>query len=512
MDENLKTRGQLIEDIKALKRQIKEILRGRSGYKETEGVLPKAEDKYRTLLDHIPAIIYVAALDGSVGTLYISPQAEALTGFSPSDYGANPRLWHRQIHPDDRERILKGIAHVGTTGQPFVSEYRMLSRNGHVVWFHDEVVMGKDKTGKPLFLQGIMFDITERKKAEGKILATQLQMQNIIEKNPDAMVVLNKDGIISFANTAAEQLFCLKKERLIGNPLGFPLITNKTTQIDIISKTGKGGIGEMRVVEAEWNNEPSYLASIRDITELKRAEETRIEIAQRKRFDQLKNEFLSTVSHELRTPLTTMKEFASIISDEIPGKLTKDQKEYTGIIKNNIDRLARLINNLLDISKIEAGKIELKKRPIDIADLANSVISTFKLQADEKDIKLKFPSCASLPKIYADADRIVQVFTNLIGNAIKFTPKNGRITVEIKDKKKVIECSVADTGAGIAPENIGKLFGKFQQFGRVAGAGARGTGLGLSISKALIEMHNGEIWVESKVGKGSKFIFTLPKK
>jgi len=254
----------------------------------------------------------------------------------------------------------------------------------------------------------------------------------------------------------------------------------------------------MRTVETEWEKKPAYLITINDVTELKK-------------LDQLKDEFLSTVSHELRTPLTTMKEFTSIISDEIPGKLTKEQKEYLDIIKGNIDRLTRLINNLLDISKIESGKIEPKKALVDITDLANSVISLLKLEMERKHIEFKtlFPTTAL--NVYADPDKVVQVFTNLIENAIKFTKEFGQITVEIKDVEKEAVCSVADTGIGIAPENLDKLFSEFQQFSREFGAGARGIGLGLAITKGLVEMHNGRIWAESKIDKGSKFTFTLPK-
>ncbi|MBU4478574.1 MAG: response regulator [Candidatus Omnitrophica bacterium] len=228
--------------------------------------------------------------------------------------------------------------------------------------------------------------------------------------------------------------------------------------------------------------------------------------------DQLKSDFISTVSHELRTPLTTMKEFTSIILDEIPGKLSKEQKEYVEIIRGNIDRLARLINNLLDISKIEAGRTELKKTLVDITNLAESVVSTLKPEAEGKHIEFRtlFPAFAI--DVYADPDKVIQIFTNLIGNAIKFTQELGQITVEIIDKGNEIECSVADTGRGIAPEDMGKLFTKFQQFGRVAGAGAKGTGLGLAITKGLIQKHNGRIWAESKIREGSKFIFNLPKK
>jgi len=233
--------------------------------------------------------------------------------------------------------------------------------------------------------------------------------------------------------------------------------------------------------------------------------------AQLRKLDQMKDDFVSMVSHELRTPLTTMKEFVAIIADEIPGKLTKDQKEYIGIIKENINRLARLIGNLLDISKIEAGRVVLKRALVDITKLVKGVVSTLKPGINEKHIELKTLFQVSSPGVYVDSDMVVQIFTNLIGNAIKFTPDKGQITVTIIDQDKELECSVADTGIGIAPENIDKVFGKFQQFGRVAGNGSKGTGLGLTISKGLVQGHSGKIWVESELDKGSKFTFTLPR-
>jgi signal transduction histidine kinase len=170
-----------------------------------------------------------------------------------------------------------------------------------------------------------------------------------------------------------------------------------------------------------------------------------------------------------------------------------------------------LINDILDISRIEAGKVDIKKARVNITNLANNVVSALKPEADEKRIKIKVSSDNSLPDIYVDTDKVVQVFTNLIGNAIKFTPQEGQVIVRIEDKKDQIECRIVDTGVGIAKENLDKVFGRFQQFDRMAGPGAKGTGLGLAITKELVQMHNGKIWIKSRLNKGSEFIFTLPK-
>ncbi|MFC1624049.1 ATP-binding protein [Candidatus Omnitrophota bacterium] len=227
-------------------------------------------------------------------------------------------------------------------------------------------------------------------------------------------------------------------------------------------------------------------------------------------FDQLKSEFISTVSHELRTPLTITKEGISIILDEIPGKVNEEQTKILTMALEHINRLTRIINDLLDISKIEARKIELIKRPVDIKVFMQKLIFSLEIKVKQKSLELK----ANLPEeeiiVYVDPDKLMQVFTNLVYNALKFTHQ-GFIEISVKNREDDIECSVNDTGIGVSKENLPRVFDKFQQFGRTPGSGEKGTGLGLPITKGIIEMHNGAIWAESKLGKGTRFIFTLPK-
>ena len=230
-----------------------------------------------------------------------------------------------------------------------------------------------------------------------------------------------------------------------------------------------------------------------------------------KELDQLKSDFLSTVSHELRTPLTSMKNVVSNILRGIAGEITEKMGRYLSMMNDDIGRLSRLIEDLLDISRIEAGRMKLKKSFVDINAIVNKVVSSIKPQADKKNIELKNKLLPGIEELYADMDRINQVFTNIIGNAIKFTPEKGKITMAIEDKDKEVECSVSDSGIGIPENQLDKVFDKFHQVGRKDGPGAKGTGLGLPITKDLVEMHKGRIWVESELNKGSTFFFTLPK-
>ena len=237
-----------------------------------------------------------------------------------------------------------------------------------------------------------------------------------------------------------------------------------------------------------------------------------IEIRERKRAEKLKDEFIGTVSHELRTPLSITKEGISLVLDKVPGPINEKQAKILTVAKNNIDRLARIINSLLDISRIESGKAEKVRRDaFDIITVVRQVMNEFELKFKEKGLALR----ADLPKegiiIHGNPDATAGVLTNLIGNSLKFT-KQGSIDISAKDKDASVEISVSDTGIGIAKEDMPKLFQKFQQFGRVNGPGEKGTGLGLAIAKGIVDAHKGKIWVESEFGKGTTVTFALPKK
>lgn len=229
------------------------------------------------------------------------------------------------------------------------------------------------------------------------------------------------------------------------------------------------------------------------------------------RYDKVKSDFVSNVSHELRTPLTPIREAVSLVLDETTGKINQNQKKFLSIAKKNIDRLSLLINDLLDISRVEAGRIELDKEPIDMKSIIKDVLETFKQEATQKGIASNAKCPPDICQVYADRDKIIQVLSNLISNAIKFTEK-GQISVNSENKGSYIQISVTDTGKGIPIGELETIFDKFKQIKRKAGPGAIGTGLGLAISKGIVEAHGGKIWAESKgEGKGSTFIFTLPK-
>jgi signal transduction histidine kinase len=252
------------------------------------------------------------------------------------------------------------------------------------------------------------------------------------------------------------------------------------------------------------------------------------DITKEKEVDRMKSEFISTTSHELRTPLTAIKESITLIRDGTAGAISKEQSRFVEIAARNIDRLAQLISDLLDISRIETGKLHLTKSLVRIESLFEQARSTMELIAKNAKVAISFRMDCEIPEVMCDPDRIIQVLVNLLSNAVKFTPGGGTVTIsasvvdgaklrrlkvsleKIAASERYVLVSVKDTGIGISASDVPKLF---RRFGQVDGSLTRkvgGTGLGLSICKELVEMHGGIIWVKSSERKGSAFNFILP--
>jgi CheY-like chemotaxis protein/two-component sensor histidine kinase len=242
---------------------------------------------------------------------------------------------------------------------------------------------------------------------------------------------------------------------------------------------------------------PGLVAALRDISR-----EAEVE--------RLKNEFISTVSHELRTPMTSIKGYTDLLFLGMAGGLTDAQRDFLKIIKSNADRLTALVNDILDISRIETGRMRLNIEPLDLGQLINQVVVSFQEQYREKNLTLDWDEPEDLPPVRGDAARVTQVLSNLIANAWQYTPENGRITITLQERGTALQVDLADSGIGIAPDDLDRIFDRFYRADHPVVQEAAGTGLGLSIVKMFVEMLGGEIWVASQPGAGSTFSFTLP--
>lgn len=339
---------------------------------------------------------------------------------------------------------------------------------------------------------------------ENELKASKVSFHNIVEKSADGIIVVDKEGVVQFANHAIEALFGRKTEELVGEQFGFPVVGGEVMELDIIRHGKEPGIAEMRVMETEWNDQKAHLALLRDITERKKAEEKLKETLK------MKSEFTSMVSHELRTPLTAIKEGIALVADGLAGEINEEQKELLGISKKNVDRLARLINDVLDFQKLESGKVNFDVQLNSINEIIRDVYEMMAPTAKDTEIDLLLELDECLPQVGFDSDKITQVLTNLVTNAMKFTEK-GHIMIKTSQDDDSLQVSVSDTGCGIRKKDLPRVFDKFEQLRQGGERKTGGTGLGLAISKEIIELHSGKIWVESAFGKGSKFTFTLPK-
>ena len=350
-------------------------------------------------------------------------------------------------------------------------------------------------------------------------------IENLVENAADIILSTDLEDQILTWNRGAEVTLGYSKEEVIGKHLSILLPPQRVHELaEMRAKVELSGA--LRDIEVASNRKDGaaiylslsvspitgidgkiagFLRVAKDITEKKRYER------RLKELDKLKSDFVSNVSHELRTPLTAIKGSVDNMLDGLTGDLNEKQSRYLVRIKSNTDRLARLINDLLDLSKIEAG-IKLKPTNLDLVTIAREVIESLRPLAAEKLINYRqLNLLESALDAWADPDRIAEVLMNLLGNAIKFTPNDGTVSLSLqRNGTEWVKVSVADTGPGIPSEEANRIFDKFYQVTQAKNQKAVGTGLGLSITKALVEMHGGKIWLESEVGKGSIFSFTLP--
>jgi len=364
-------------------------------------------------------------------------------------------------------------------------------------------------------------DIAAREKIEGQLR----QLSTVVQQAPISIVITDINGTILYTNPFFSQVTGYLAAEAVGqNPrllksgetssegykeLWETITAGKIWEGEFHNKRKDGSLfWEHAYISPVFNNDGKIINFVgikEDVTAKKQADE------ELKRLYQIKSEFTSAVSHELRTPLASVKEGISLVLDETAGPLGDNQKKYLAVAKRNIDRLHRLINDVLDFSKLESGRMSMNSQPGDLVKTVNDVYLFHQKLFQNKQLYLKLEATPNLPVIAFDEDRISQVVHNLLGNALKFTDQGGVIISIMPDSwNQGIKVCVADSGLGMPAEDLPKLFGKYIQLGGATGRHVGGTGLGLAISKQIIEQHGGKIWVESELGKGSKFWFTIP--
>jgi PAS domain S-box-containing protein len=384
--------------------------------------------------------------------------------------------------------------------------------------------------------------VSAREKQARDEARTERRFRELLEAAPDAIIEVDREGRIVLLNLVTEKLFGYKREELLGQPV--ELLVPRSVRASHVHhrdrywshpatrpmgsgialegcrKDGSRFPVEISLSPVRSEEGLRVTAVIRDISERKRAEDqframrenyTReLELRNREveRANQLKSEFLASMSHELRTPLHTVIGFAELLAEELEGPLNEKQKRFIGHIHKDSMHLLELINDILDLSKIEAGRLKIHREALDVAAAVEEAISSIRPGAEAKSIAVMF-AVPPIPPVMADRVRLKQILYNLLSNAVKFTPEGGTIRVEAELRDGFIEIAVTDSGIGIPRDQQEAVFDKFYQLGATTKGVREGTGLGLAITKALIEEHGGRIWVNSELGQGSRFTFTI---
>ncbi|MFC1725042.1 ATP-binding protein [candidate division KSB1 bacterium] len=324
------------------------------------------------------------------------------------------------------------------------------------------------------------------------------KLNNEVLLNPSAIKIIGKEKISDVSYEYIEHIFNVKFDELLKQieDSKKPLI--KEIKLESIDKQLIYDANVATILGEEGDFQ-GLLMVLRDVT-------------RERELDNLKKEFISNVSHELRTPAAIVKEFISIMKDELGGPVTEGQREYLDTMTNNIERLLRLIENLLNMSRIESGRIKIKRSRFNPNQHLKNVSEGLKLRLKKKNINLKLNIHKELPEIYADPDAFTQIITNLVDNARKFSPEGTEVTISAVFENNDVLFSVRDQGKGIPKEHLTKIFERFHRIENEEELRQEGSGLGLPIIKELISQHHGKVWVESELNKGSTFYFSLNQK
>ena len=476
----------------------------------------EGEKRLRSVLESSPDAITVTDLNGEI--VDCNQEALNLHGFSSKGelIGKSAFDW---IIKDDRRRAAKNMEKTLKVDRVKNVEYVCLTKDGREFPVELSASVLRDASGNPTHFVGITKDITKRKEAEEELRRGEERFRTLFEFAPDACVLFDTEGNFVDGNKAAEELLGYTLEEVLGRNL-FDLGVFSPEDIECVlenlMKTANGQPSgpdefllkrkdggripvETRTLPMNIEGRDMIYAIARDITLRKQAEEAKVGL-------------ISNISHELRTPLTSIHGYVRFMLSGKMGEFHDEQKKALEIIAEESDRLRGLIDNFLDLMTIDAEGLKTDVNEISLPRVIDSLTSSMEVELEKKEISLSKDFSPDLDPIVGDEAKLRQALSNLLGNAIKFTPSGGAIQITAKKDDKAMVVEVADTGMGIIPEDLPHVFERFYQADSSSTRGFGGAGLGLAICKEIVEAHGGRIEVESEIGKGSVFRVVLPLK
>lgn len=455
--------------------------------------------------------------DPETDTVMWSPGMYALHGMEERDGEESFRAWLATVHPDDRE-WARASADKGRSGEGLDFTYRAQRADGRVIVIHCRGERIEKVDGDGLLLMGTLLDITERHVAAEALRESEERARSVIATARVVYIQVDRDGVIREWNNQAESSLGWSRDEAIGHTLAelTPSPHERPSferDIDLRAelapdpdrqdcfeamvrhRSGREFPAEVTAWTVRTGNGPLLNYSIRDISERQAAERA-------------KDEFVSVVGHELRTPLAAIHGALGLLGAGLLGDLNERGQHMVGIAVHNTDRLVRLINDVLDIERLNSGKVALQLETTDLAELARWSVDSMRPMAEGVGVRLEV--AADSAPAWVDADRIEQMLTNLLSNAIKFSPPGGVVRVNVHRDADRVTVEVRDHGRGIPPDQLERVFDRFEQVDASDSREKGGTGLGLAICRTIVEHHGGRIWAESGQGSGATLIVTLP--
>ena len=504
---------------------------------------PSGHVDYRTLVEQIPCITYTEVHDRTTGkgqrTTFVSPQATRILGYAPPEFLADPDLWRKIRHPADRAKVLAAERTAEVTHQPFHAEYRMIARDGRMLWFRDEAVVVEDRDSGGTFWQGVMFDISSEKEAADLAAQAELRYRSLVETLPATVFIDELDDLATNIYTSPQTI-----EMFGYTPQEWKDIADLWTRLihpddvdRILASQGRyKDCGEEGVFDEEYritardgrtvwvrdvamvvrddDGTPLYSQGFfLDITRQKEAEGQLLAAVDRERaqaerlvrLDSLKNAMLSTLSKDLRSPITAILAGANALQRPELALEDVEARELLAQMTARARRMERLLNDLVDLDRLGRGILEPNRFPVDVATLAAEVVRSGEA-TEGRRVELDLESV----RVAVDAPKTGRIVQNLLANAARHTPADAAIWLRIRPAPEGVLIQVDDDGPGIPDQRKAMLFDGLQRLPDAEAAGGGAGGIGLALVARFAELHGGRAWVEDREGGGSSFRVLLP--
>ncbi len=450
---------------------------------------------------------------------------EAHFGLTPGSFDGTYESFLANVHPDDRQFVYQAITQAVQAGADYEIEFRVIWIDNSIHWVASKGQVYYDNTGKAVHMAGVTMDISDRKRAEEALRQSEEKFRNLVEQTSDWVWEIDHNGVFTYVSPKVSEILGYEFADILGKSTFDFMAENEVKRFaQVVSyfistqqpftrleKTLTHKDGHSVVLETSGSPVfdrqgvfQGYHGIARDITE-------------RREIERLKDEFVSVVSHELRTPLTSIRGALGLLASGVLRAQPEKGQRMLEIAVNNTDRLVRLINDILDIERIESGKVTMTRQACNVADLLTQSADVMQDMAEKAGVTLWVSPVSA--RLWVDPDRIIQVLTNLLSNAIKFSPHGSTVwltaelvRIEQMEQNWALQLlfQVKDEGRGIPVDKLETIFGRFQQVDASDSRRKGGTGLGLAICRSIIQHHGGRIWAESTLGEGSTFCFTLP--